>query len=175
MAAWLACSERFRQLFPVSDPSKAFAQFAALFNDETYPSHGADIEIAPDPEHYGGAVLYVSGDNVDPFALAAIIQKVLPSALPFRFGWADTCSRMRIDSFGGGFLEVQSERIVPLLDLGQEIDARNLVIVVNDADSGLLFWNDQAGFGFLRDATVLPGARQNDSASCVTSAEPGWL
>jgi hypothetical protein len=56
------------------------------------------------------------------------------------------------------------------LDLGQEIDARNLVIVVNDADSGLLFWNDQAGFGFLRDATVLPGARQNDSAFLASPA-----
>jgi hypothetical protein len=176
MTAWQDCSERFRQMFPADDPAKAFARFTALFNDETYPSHGADIEISPDPEHVGGTVLYASGDGVDPFALAALIQKVLPSALPFRFGWAETCSRMRIDAFGGGFIEVQAERIVPLLGLGQEIDASSLVIVIKDPDCGLLFWNNEAGLGPLREAKVFT-RREADQyrLPCVTGAEPGWL
>jgi hypothetical protein len=69
----------------------------------------------------------------------------------------------------------QSERIVPLLDLGQEIDARNLVSVVNDADSGLLFWNDQAGFGFLGCNGFTRREAERFCLPCVTSAEPGWL
>jgi len=176
IAAWQACSERFRALFPADDTEAPFARFTALFNDETYPCHGAEFITEPDPGRGDGIILYVSGDGVDPFALARLLQKTLPSALPFRFGWAETCSRMRVDDFGGGFIEVTAERLIPLIGLGQDIDRQHLVVVVRDDACGLLFWSNESGFGPLKSATVST-QREADTFRLPSfeDAKPGWL
>ena len=176
LAFWASCSERFRQLFPANDPRQPFERFTTLFSDETYPSHGAEITCSTDPANEGGAILDVSGDSVDPYALAGLLRILLPSALPFRFGWAETCSRMRVDSFGGGFVEVSAERIVPLHSLGQDLDRQHLVAVVKDPACGLLFWNNAEGFGPLKTATVFT-QREADAVRLpyTGSVAPGWL
>lgn len=176
MEAWKACSERFRDLFPAADPAEPFASFTALFEDETYPSHGADITCRPDPEREGGSIVTVSGDQVDPYTLARLIQKVLPSALPFRFGWAETCSRLRLDDFGGGFLEVTADRLIPLHGLGQDIDRQVLVVVMRDKECGLLFWNNETGFGALKTASVFSQREAEQfRLPMVAGSTPGWL
>ena len=121
-------------------------------------------------------ILDVSGDSVDPYGLAGLLRILLPSALPFRFGWAETCSRMRVDSFGGGFVEVNAERIVPLHSLGQDLDRQHLVAVVKDPACGLLFWNNAEGFGPLKTATVFT-QREADAVRLpyTGSVAPGWL
>lgn len=176
LAGWRSRSERFRHLFPADVTDKPFARFTALFNDEAYPCHGADLTCRSDPERDEGAILEVSGDQVDPFALARLLRIVVPSVLPFRFGWAETCSRMRADSFGGGFLEVTAERLIPLLGLGQDIDRQHLVVVVRDQACGLLFWNNETGFGPLKTATVFT-QREADAFRLpyVSGGTPGWL
>lgn len=176
LAFWTSCSERFRQMFPADDPSEPFGRLTGLFSDETYPSHGAEITCSPDPASDGGAILDVSGDSVDPYALAGLLRIVFPSALPFRFGWAETCSRMRVASFGGGFLEVAGDRIIPLHSLGQDLDRQHLVIVVKDPACGLMFWNNEAGFGPLKTATVFT-QREADAARLPYAGgiAPGWL
>ena len=176
MKAWEATSDRFRQLFPASDPELPFADLTALFDDDTHPSHGAEFSFAPDPENKGRETLYVLGHEIDPVALARLLRKVLPSALPFRFGWAETSSRMRLDEFGGGFIEVTAERLVPLVGLHQELDRQHLVVVVKDRDCGLLFWNNETGFGPLKMATVFT-QREADEFRLphVAGGPPGWL
>lgn len=176
IAFWASCSDRFRALFPVDDPAEPFARFTGLFSDESYPSHGADLTCSPDPANEGETILDVCGDQVDPYALAGLLRILLPSALPFRFGWAETCSRMRFDSFGGGFLEVSANRLIPLHSLGQDLDRQHLVAVVRDPDCGLLFWNADTGFGPLKTATVFT-QREADTVRLPSagSAVPGWL
>lgn len=176
MAAWRATSERFRRLFPADDPEKPFARFTTLFNDETYLCHGADIRCSLDPARAGVAILEVSGDEVDPFALAHLLRIVLPSSLPFRFGWAETCSRMRVDAFGGGFMEVMADRLIPLHGLGQDVNRQRLVVVSRDRECGLLFWNNETGFGALKTATVFT-PREADAFRLprVEGGAPGWL
>lgn len=176
LAFWQSCSVRFRQLFPADDPNQPFAHFTALFSDESYPSHGAEITCSPDPSREGGAVLDICGDSVDPYALAGLLRILLPSAIPFRFGWAETCSRMRVDSFGGCFLEVSTDRIVPLHSLGQDLDRQHLVVVVKDPACGLLFWNNAEGFGPLKTATVFT-QREADAVRLpyAGGVAPGWL
>lgn len=176
LACWTSCSERFRQMFPADNPSEPFASLTGLFSDETYPSHGAEITCSPDLANDGGMILDVTGDSIDPYALASLLRIVFPSALPFRFGWAETCSRMRVDSFGGGFLEVSHDRIVPLHSLGQHLDRQHLVIVVKDPACGLMFWNNEEGFGPLKTATVFT-QREADTVRLpyAGGAAPGWL
>lgn len=176
MSTWSDRSERFRLLFPADDPTRPFASFLAIFDDETYPSHGADFTVVPDPANGGGCILEVSGDQVDPITIARLLQKVLPSALPFRFGWAETCSRLRLDDFGGGFLEVTPDRLIPLHGLGQDIDRQRLVVVVRDDECGLLFWNIETGFGTLKSATVFTQHEADHfRLPRVEAKEPGWL
>ena len=176
ITAWRATSERFRRLFPADDPETPFAHFTTLFNDETYPCHGADISCSSDPARAGGAIVEVSGDQVDPFALAHLLRIVLPSALPFRFGWAETCSRMRVDAFGGGFMEVTADMLIPLHGLGQDVNRQRLVVVTRDPECGLLFWSNKTGFGMLKTATVFtPREAEVFRLPYVEGGAPGWL
>lgn len=176
LSAWTECSERFRALFPADGQDRPFARFLTLFDDETYPSHGADFTVVPDPANDGGAILEVSGDQVDPVTLARLLQKILPSALPFRFGWAELCSRLRFDDFGGGFLEVTADRLIPLHGLGQDIDCRRLVVVVRDKECGLQFWNNDSGFGSLTTATMFTSHEAEQfRLPRVAGHEPDWL
>ena len=176
MEVWQATSERFRRLFPADDPDKPFDRFTALFDDESFPFHGADIACRPDPESEARAILEVSGFEVDPVALANLLRVVLPSALPFRFGWAETCSRPLINAFGGGFIEVTVDRLIPLLGLGQDVERPRLVICVRDPDRGHLYWNNEAGFGALASATVhTPRDADEFRLPTANGAAPEWI
>ena len=176
MEAWQTASERFRRLFPADDHEKPFGRFTALFDDESFPFHGADIACSPDPESEARAILEISGCEVDPIALANLLRAVLPSALPFRFGWAETCSRPLIDAFGGGFMEVTADRLIPLNGLCQDVERPRLVACVRDPDRGLLFWNNEAGFGALASATVFtPRYADEFRLPAAAGAAPEWI
>lgn len=126
---------------------RSFYRYVAM-SDPTWLLHCQRNRAMPNKRYVKRTVIVdVTGDSIDPYALAGLLRIVFPSALPFRFGWAETCWRMRIDSFGGGFLEVSHDRIVPLHSLGQDLDRQHLVIVVKDPACGLMFWNNEEGFG----------------------------
>lgn len=47
----------------------------------------------------------ISGDECpDVEAIAGVIQHLAPSALPFGFTYAESCSRPRLDAFSGGYV-----------------------------------------------------------------------
>ena len=122
-AAYADTSAAFQALFPKGDHGDPFAELTGLFDDPTWPTIGVDLEARPDAEHPGTVALYVSGDDARPFDLAALLQRVCPSALPFRFGWAYTCSRHRLDAFGGGYMEVSADRVTRLIDPDDPVEA----------------------------------------------------
>ena len=122
-AAYAHTSAAFQALFPKGDHGDPFLELTSLFDDPTWPTIGVDLEPRPDAERPGTVALYVSGDDARPFDLAALLQRVCPSALPFRFGWAYTCSRPRLDAFGGGYMEVSADGITRLTDPDDPVEA----------------------------------------------------
>ncbi|VWX51050.1 hypothetical protein [Novosphingobium sp. 9U] len=57
----------------------------------------------------------------------------------------------------------------------QDEDLRPLVIAKRDAEHGLDFWNNEAGFGRLADATVFTPAEAAEFDLPIADDEPEWL
>ena len=122
-AAYTDTSSAFQAMFPKGDHGDPFAELTVLFNDPTWPTLGVDLDIRTNADHPETVSLYVSGDDARPIDLAALLQRVCPTALPFRFGWAYTCSRPRLDAFGGGYMEVSADGITRLTDPDDPVEA----------------------------------------------------
>jgi len=175
-ALYAGASERFQAHFPKSDPDRPFAALLAIFEDPTFPSLDTLIWHVPVEGQPGKHTVHVEGENVNVFAVARLLQKVCPSGLPFRFGWAHTALPMRVDAYGGGYLEVSAERIVRLWSPGDNPDASRLVIALRDSACGLLFWNNDTGFGSLKEASVFSqGEADAYRLPWTTGDKPGWL
>ena len=87
----------------------AFANGASaheeVFDDPEYDTLSAETEITP-------AGIAIFGDEYPNFwAIAGLIQKLAPSALPFGFVWSGWCSRPRLDSFTGGYVLITPDQI----------------------------------------------------------------
>ena len=173
--AYAATSARFQAVFPKGADGDPFFALTSLFDDPIWPSIGCDLETQPIPDRPGHFQLWVSGDDVRPFDLAALLQRICPSALPFRFGWAYTCSRHRIDAFGGGYMEVGAGCITRLIDPDDPIDPQRLVLAARDAENGLSFWNGATGFGALVGATVFSKADAEIAILPAGADRPEWL
>lgn len=175
-AAYAETSPAFQALFPKGDSGDPFIELTSLFEDSTWPTIGCDLDSRPDPDRPDIVQLYVSGDGVRPLDVAALLRRVCSSGLPFRFGWAHTCSRHHLEAFDGGYMEVTADRLIPLHDLGQDVGRQHLVVVVRDRACGLMFWNNKTGFGPLNAATVFTQAEAEEfRLPYVKDAEPGWL
>jgi hypothetical protein len=174
-AAYAATSAQFQAAFPKGADGDPFFELTSLFDDPTWPTIGCDLEARQDSERSGHLQLWVNGDDVRPFDLAALLQRVCPSALPFRFGWAYTCSRHRIDAFGGGYMEVGADRIIRLIDPDDPVQMKRLVLAGRDAEDGLTFWNNDTGFGALVSATVFGEAEAQKVILPVGADRPEWL
>ena len=122
-AAYTDTSPAFQAMFPKGDHGDPFAELTALFDDPNWPTLGVDLDIRPNADHPETVSLFVSGDDARPFDLAALLQRVCPTALPFRFGWAYTCSRHRLDAFGGGYMEVGADTLTRLIDPDDPVEA----------------------------------------------------
>lgn len=168
------CSEGFQALFPMTDPAAPFAGFRAMFDDPTYPRCPADWTRL-EPSEGGKVTVSITGDDVDPFTLASMLRVLCPSALPLRFGWANTASRPRYDAYGGGYYEVRAEGVFRVLDDCEDIDAVHLVIAMLDPEEGLLFWNKDAGFGELEEATVFSEKEAASYDLPIAHAQPEWI
>ncbi|HEX8058388.1 MAG TPA: hypothetical protein VF481_17110 [Novosphingobium sp.] len=175
-ALYAGASSQFHALFPIVDADKPFAGLLALFEDPSFPSPDSLVWHVPVVGNPGKRNVHVEGENVAVFSVARLLQKVCVSALPFRFGWAHTSLPMRVDAFGGGYLEVGKDRIVHLWSPGDNPDAARLVIALKDEQCGLLFWNKESGFGSLKEASVFT---QDEADSyrlpSAHGARPGWL
>lgn len=108
-----APSTRFLSLFP-PEGNDPWASFLALFDDPVFPQFGA--ELSGSMEDSGEAFMAtVSADLCfEPMAVARLLQRCCQMSLaksPIGFEWSVTCSRQRIDEFGGGWCAVFSDRI----------------------------------------------------------------
>lgn len=72
------------------------------FDDPTAPQLGLDIE-----KQDGGVWCYADED-FDEDGLAAMVRAVVPSALPFSYDYAVTCSRPEPGTFRGGTLTIEA-------------------------------------------------------------------
>lgn len=105
-------SAAFRAAFPPrEDESDPFAAFLELWDDPDFPQFDADLSIATTDDALG-AVASISGHQVDVRAVACVIQKTCPSALPFGFEWACYCDRLRPGEHGGGYFVVTRTDII---------------------------------------------------------------
>lgn len=67
-------------------------------DDEEWEPFGADVEIEEDG-------IWINGDEIVPDNIANMILEILEKLEidePFVFSWSYTCSKPRIDEFGGG-------------------------------------------------------------------------
>lgn len=160
-----ALSPAFRTAFP-AETENPFGSFIAVFSDPDYPGLGFTIE-ALEPKADSRTDVVLSGDQFGVEEAANLLFAVCKSALPFGFEYAMTCDRLRPGEFGGGFVVVASDGITYQgtrdgLDRALARSAgdgdRHFVLSERDPEHGLRFWNRDAGFGALEDASPLTSA-----------------
>lgn len=101
--------------FRPTDPGEPWSGLRAAFPDPDWPSAGADIDAEArhdDPPRW--RVWIASMDGFEPETVAMLIQRCCRAALaqgPIGFTWAATCSKPRVDEFGGGWCAVFPDRI----------------------------------------------------------------
>ncbi|WP_066769659.1 hypothetical protein [Croceicoccus mobilis] len=104
--------------------------------------------------------------------------------MPTGFAYAFTCSKLRPDELGGGYVIVTQDDVLfrstsHMLDreLQHAVseDDRPLVLTTRDAEDGLLFWNNETGFGRLADATVFTPREAANAPAVIAADEPEWL
>jgi hypothetical protein len=142
--------------------------FRRIFSDADYADFGCDIEVADQEE---GASVRVSGGQVDLGAVAELIRRCCPSALPLRFGWAATCSKYRDGAFGGGTIEISRFDIRDVIDDPQG-DVLH-VLASRDAEGSTLYWHEETGFGALADASVYTEAEAK-RVTVIAADAPWW-
>jgi hypothetical protein len=154
-------SPAFRDLFPVRDSGLPFAGVRALFQDPDYPVVSADL-IYGIPMSRPASICMYRGIRLT-LGKSPTCSAWWLSCLPFRFGYACTASRMHHDSQSGGEIEVRSDKIIHLSDVGEDVDAHPLVIAAVQ-DQGLSFWNAEWGWSDLHMATVF---KERDRANAT--------
>jgi hypothetical protein len=169
-----ACSDAFHRAFPFDGASQPFDTLRQIFAYPDAPAAPADFTPgAPSDKatiHYS-----VTGDQVEPGALAELLRRICPSILPMQFGFANTASRSRYDAFGGGHYGVWADMVVPLAYDEEDIDRTFLVIAMKDPEEGLLFWNAANGFGDLVSATIFTEQQAADYDLPIADAQPEWM
>lgn len=56
--------------------------------------------------------IQIYGDQIDPYLIARYIQHFIKPDEPIGFSFAQTCSRYRIDEFGGGFCFITKDYVI---------------------------------------------------------------
>lgn len=98
--------------FPPIDQD-SFSGLRSIFCDPDYPHLGADIDVVAQED--GSCAVCIFGTTAfQPDPVATLIQRCCPASLaeaPIAFEWAETCSRPRIDEFGGGYCVIFADDI----------------------------------------------------------------
>lgn len=99
-------------LFPPIDDDP-FGGLRSIFSDPDYPNLGAAIDVTIREEGTSAVCIYGT-EAFQPDPVAILIQRCCPASLataPVAFEWAETCSKPRIDEFGGGYCVIFSDDI----------------------------------------------------------------
>lgn len=172
----------FAAAFPAGtdDP---FAGVMAIFPDKEFPSIDADVTIETDMVT-DGAIVSFSGEQFGIEQVANLLFACAKSALPIGFEYAYTCDKLRNDEFGGGAviitaggIDYQSTNTIVRDALSDKTDAAaaRLVLTTRDAEHGLLFWNNDTGFGDLASASTFTEAEAANFDVPIALDEPEWL
>lgn len=182
--AFVGLGAAFAAAFPSTEADEPFETFLELFDDPAYPTFGCDLAVEPTGRP-GISEAYFAGEQVNVDAIAALLQRVALSALPCGFEYALTCDKLRTGEFGGGFVLVSETTIEHAgtgtllghaLDRAQGDDgADGFVLAIRDPVHGLSFWNREAGFGRLSDATVFSETQAATIDKPIANDEPEWL
>lgn len=181
-ARFAALGPAFSTCFPPTE-AEPFDSFLGIFSDPDYPSLGFTLQVDP-PVDTDTVSVWIHGDQVDIEAAASLIQAVAKSALPFGFEYALDCDRMRPGEFGGGYVVIRADDIEfggSARGLERALSRRpgeaenGLVISTRNAEEGLLFWNEQDGFGDLEQATVFSEAEAANIDLPIANDQPEWL
>jgi hypothetical protein len=111
-AYYASRSGAFKTTFPKKpEEDDPFAGFLDLWSDPGFLGFYASLNIRGDPE--GTAQFaFISGHDVDVPSIAALIQKVCKSALPFGFQWAEGHEEDDgFRSFAGGYYVISDTEI----------------------------------------------------------------
>ena len=105
----------FLVIFPPTDLADCWSGFRAIFSDPEFPTFGVDFEggnslEAPDV----CTICFFSTIDFQPDPLAQLIYRCCRETLtrgPIGFELAVSCSRPRVNEFGGGWCAVFADRI----------------------------------------------------------------
>ncbi len=85
----------------------SYGDFLEIFDDADFPELGLDHCELPDED--GDA--WLAGHDMAVDNVANLLWAVCKSALPFAFGYAYHCSKLRVDEFGGGAMFMTEEGV----------------------------------------------------------------
>ncbi|WP_234415790.1 hypothetical protein [Sphingobium yanoikuyae] len=182
LAAYSGLGSAFAAAFPPGgdDP---FETFPALFVDPTYPTFDCDLSRC-EPRSEGRVHLHFAGEQFAIDAVGHLLFAAAKSALPFGFEFSLDCDRLVPGQFGGGYVAITEQGVSfghssALLDraIGRAIEegADGYVLVTRHATHGLSFWNREAGFGRLADASIFSEAEASRLDIPITDDQPEWL
>lgn len=166
---------------PISDDP--FSGLMPIFPDEDFPYLDATITIEDGHDDATTTVTF-SGDQFGIEQVANLLFACAKSALPIGFEYAYTCDKLRNDEFGGGAVIIKPDGIdyhsthtIVRDAIGAEASstACRLVLTTRDAEHGLLFWNNETGFGALASATLFTETEAAGFDVPIALDEPEWL
>lgn len=147
-------SPAFVAAFPDQPGNEPLSEFRSLFDDPDSPAFDGDIIAVPVDGHPAKITLTWGSTSENPDTIARIFQRCAPSALPFRFGHANTCSKDMPGAFSGGWTEVRADAILWLAGPHDQ-RGRKFVIEAPCTSDGKAYWSNDNGFGPLSSATIL--------------------
>lgn len=180
--AYNALGPAFADAFPPTSDDP-FSGFMPIFPDKDFPCLDATITIEDGQDHTTRVVTF-SGDQFGIEQVANLLFACAKSALPIGFEYAYTCDKLRNDEFGGGAVIIKTDGIAyhsthaivsNALSAQPHAETARLVLTTRDAEHGLLFWNNEAGFGNFASATLFTEAEAAGFEVPIALDEPEWL
>lgn len=181
-AAFEALGPAFAAAFPPSSDDP-FSGIMSIFPDAEFPCLDADITIEAGTDPHTRIVSF-SGDQFGIEQVANLLFACAKSTLPIGFEYAYTCDKLRNDEFGGGAVIItaggidyhSTNTIVrDALSPKPTPTFARLVLTTRDAEHGLLFWNNDAGFGDLASASLFTEGEAAAFDVPIGFDEPEWL
>ena len=171
---WLGLSETFRAAFPSVDDDPV-SGFLAIFPDSGFPTFGTSFAFEEQDD--ATIRLFATADQFEPDAVAGLLHRTITQSLPVMVSWSYDSDRHHPDAFGGGFMidTAGIHWIGTSMVHDKTHFAPKLVIAMRDGEEGLLFWNNNTGFGPLETADVYTESQAQGADLPIADDQPEWL
>jgi hypothetical protein len=108
-------SAAFLAVFPPFEHADPWSGLRSIFPDPQFPTFGADISADTTSEAPDVWAVHIFGmDDFQPEPISNLIHHCCQATLgagPIGFAWAETCSKPRVNEFGGGWCAIFRDRI----------------------------------------------------------------